>query len=85
MYQANYRREEELVQQVEQAIKHLGHLGEPVTPHSITQLLGMSYQGIRIYPRVEALLMKAYADFHLSPQKPYLVTSTERRETILST
>ncbi len=82
MAQSNTAREEELVQRMKQIIHQLEHSGKPVTQQSITQSLGMSYQGIRIYPQVEAMLM----DFlpQSGGQKSRLAARRERRRRILS-
>jgi hypothetical protein len=82
--QFNEQREQELVRQVEHIIKYLILRREPVTQQRVAQILGMSYQGLRIYPRVEALLMKVNINFHLTKQRSHLDGSLERRKAILS-
>lgn len=51
------RREEELVQRVEQAIKQVEFLGKPVTQLRVCAMVGMTYQWLIQYPRVKAILL----------------------------
>ncbi len=52
------RLEDELVEKVENAIKHLEHLEQPVTQQAIGEIVAMSPSGMKRYPRVKTILAK---------------------------
>jgi hypothetical protein len=76
--QESLQREEELVQLVMSAIKQLEALQQPVTQQRIAKLVGMTYQGLRVYPRVEALLMRVASKHGLSKSLSYRVNVQKR-------
>src|SRR6266566_3835976 len=77
----NTQHEEELVQQVESAIQQLRQRGEPLTQLRGAQMLGLTYQSLRSYPRVEELLMQIPPAPGQTTKWPYLASVLERRAT----
>ncbi len=63
------RREEELLQRVEHAVEQLETFNLPVTQNRIAQTVGMSYQALRTYPRVEARLVQIVSQHYQQPFK----------------
>jgi len=72
------QREEELVQLVMNAIQQLETLKQSVTQQRIAQMVGMTYQSLRRYPRVEALLMQVASKHPSSKPQSYLVSVQKR-------
>jgi hypothetical protein len=70
----DHRREEELVQRVEQAIKQVEFLGKPVTQRRVCAVVGMTYQWLIQYPRVKAILLP------IASTRPENVTRRLHRE-----
>lgn len=72
--QQDSQREEELVQLVMKAIKQLELLKQPVTQLGIARRVGMAYQSLRVYPRVEAILMQVASKHPSSKPLSYRVS-----------
>jgi transcriptional regulator with XRE-family HTH domain len=53
----DHQREEVLVQRVEQAIRQVEFLGQPVTQRRVCAMVGMTYSWLIQYPRVKAILL----------------------------
>ena len=54
--------EEQLLDQVQVAIRQLRARGQPVLPGSIGDLVGMTRKGLKQYPRVKKLLDRCQAE-----------------------
>ncbi len=72
IFQVDLRREEELVQQIEQTLKQLEALGEPIVLQHVCDLVGLSYSRMVMkYPRIRVLFQeyqKNRSDRGLSPR-----------------
>lgn len=76
--QQDSQREEELVQVVMSAIQQLEALKQPVTQAGIARLTGMTYQSLRVYPKVEAILMQVASKHPSSKPQSYRVSGQNR-------
>lgn len=61
-WKARQQREQELVDQVRRAIEDLAANDEPVTQQSVSQRVGRSVRGLRMYPRVKTILEQVVAE-----------------------
>ena len=56
------QKEDELVRRVQIAIQMLNSLNKPVTSRNLSEMIGASYENLKRYPRVKALLEKVMED-----------------------
>lgn len=72
------QREDLLLVKVEQAIHHLEQLDKPVTHIALSQIIGVSAQYFKTYPRVKTLIESKVGEYH-----SYSIRQAEERETKL--